>query len=193
MAPALSESVSFTNFLSGAPSETPEQMKAIFRVIGWTCARGTIVSADQPYQVEPEFILSHFVIKAVLVIIGLWVAYQWLMRELGILIVLLFVMLLAFLFAGGLFMLFINALKKILSLFIPSGKRPEKKQVHVRDVRLRDEQLREYIIRFRGELRSGHIAVGDQIEIWGADRGGTLMARWGYNFRTKSRIWVKYR
>jgi hypothetical protein len=193
LAPALSESISFSNFLTSVPTETPEQLKSIFRVIGWTCARGTIVSADQPYQVEQEFILSRFLIKTGLIIFALWLAYHWLMRELGILVILLFVVILAAVFMGGLFMLFVGAFAKIFSLFLPSGKSAEKKQVHVRDVRLRDEQLREYIVRFRGELRSGHVAVGDQIEIWGSDRGGTLMARCGYNFRTKSRIWVKYR
>jgi hypothetical protein len=91
--------------------------------------------------------------------------------------------------SGG---ILIPILSQMFSLFKPVLFNRGNDQVHVRDVRLRDERLQEHSVRFRGELHSGQAMVGDTIEIWGRNRGGTIMARWGYNFRTSTRIWVKY-
>jgi hypothetical protein len=186
------ESRPASNSFGSSQTETAEQLEKFFRLIGWSYARGTIVSADQPYHVEAEFILSRLLIKVGIFALVAWIGYNWLLSEMSLVVILIIGLILLAVFVKGVFMVVLMPFKFIFSKLLGSGKAKDK-QVHVRDVRLRDEALREYIVRFRGELRSGHVMAGDQIEIWGRNRGGTIMARWGYNFRTKSRIWVKYR
>ncbi len=163
---------------------------SIFGILGWRKVRGTIVTAEAPYGVDNEFILWRFLVKIGFFVFLAWLIYDWVSKNMlavflgGALILLLAI------FASGIFCLILGQLMGGLFSAKLFGK---EKQIQVRDIRLRDAQLQEYVVRFRGELRAGQVAVGDEIEIWGKNRGGTVMARRGYNFRTRTRISVKYR
>ena len=165
-------------------------MLAVFKVIGWRKVRGTIVTAEAPYGVDNEFILWKFLLKIGVFLFLASMIYDWVSKNMfavflgGALILLLAV------FSAGIFCMIFGQLLGALFSAKLFGK---EKQIQVRDVRLRDSHLQEHVVRFRGELRAGQVAVGDEIEIWGKNRGGTIMARWGYNFRTRTRISVKYR
>jgi len=193
---APSDNRGFSSLPGDSSTQTPEMLRKFFQAIGWSYARGTIVTSDQPYHAEEEFVLSNFLLKAGAIILAVYIAYRVLLAELGIFIFIAVVVLfMAVIFGAGIVMMFVRPIIGLVAGLIPKGRGGgrDKKQVMVREVRLRDDALREYNVRFRGELRSGHISVGDTIEIWGHNRGGTIMARWGYNFRTRSQIWVKYR
>jgi hypothetical protein len=47
-----------TSYPSSGPAQTPSHIEAVFRFIGWSCVRGTVVSVDQPYHVAREIDLS---------------------------------------------------------------------------------------------------------------------------------------
>jgi hypothetical protein len=172
------------------PTRRSGRLEKLFRFLGWSYVRGTVVFTDQPYQAEKEFILWRFLIKAALFGAVAYGIYHWAMVHLSGIILFLIIFIVLSLVTGGLLVTLLGQIFSMSSFM----KTPSKdQQVQIRDVRLRDEQLHEYTVRFRGELRSGDVKAGDTVEIWGRNRGGTILARWGYNFRTSSRIWVKYR
>jgi hypothetical protein len=148
------------------------------------------VTAEAPYGADNEFILWKFLLKIGTFVFLAWMLYDWASKNMFAVLLGGVVILLIAIFAAGIFCMVFGQLVGALFSAKLFGK---EKQIQVRDVRLRDSQLLEHVVRFRGELRAGQVAVGDEIEIWGRNRGGTIMARWGYNFRTRTRISVKYR
>lgn len=65
--------------------------------------------------------------------------------------------------------------------------------VPVRDIRLKDKSGVEYLVRIKGDLYAGNVNVGDDIEVEGFDRRGTIMFYRGKNIRTRSEIIAKKR
>ena len=63
--------------------------------------------------------------------------------------------------------------------------------IPVRDIRLRDPAGQEHLVRIKGDLLSGSVAVGDDIDAGGYDRHGTLMFRRGMNKRIGTAIRVR--
>lgn len=63
--------------------------------------------------------------------------------------------------------------------------------VPVRDIRLMDKSRVEYLVRIKGDLYAGNVNVGDDIEVEGFDRRGTIVFYRGKNIRTRSEIIVK--
>lgn len=63
-------------------------------------------------------------------------------------------------------------------------------QVPVRDVRILTPGGSQHLARLRGDLRSGGIAVGDDVTVEGPDRAGMLLVRHGYNHRAGCEIEV---
>lgn len=176
--------------LSEQGSGTSDFLISLFGIMGWRKARGTIVTAEAPYTVENEFILWRFLLKIGIFLflarlLYVWISHNMVAAFLGVAVIVLLAI-----FAAGIFCVFLG---QFLGFLFSAKLFGKEKQIQVRDVRLRDAKLQEYVVRFRGELRAGQVAVGDEIEIWGRNRGGTIMARWGYNFRTRTRISVKYR
>lgn len=64
-------------------------------------------------------------------------------------------------------------------------------QMTVRDVRVRDSNGQEHLVRVRGELVYGGFSVGDEVEVTGFNRQGTLLLRSGWNRRTRSKLLVR--
>jgi hypothetical protein len=65
--------------------------------------------------------------------------------------------------------------------------------IPVRDIRIRDADGLEHLVRVRGDLVSGNFGVGDEVEVNGLNRNGTLMFHSGWNWRTRARIVAKIR
>lgn len=61
-------------------------------------------------------------------------------------------------------------------------------QVSVRDVRVREATGAEHLVRVRGDLVAGNFNIGDEVEVTGTDQGGTILLRYGWNRRTRSKI-----
>ncbi len=68
-----------------------------------------------------------------------------------------------------------------------------KEQVPVQSVRVRDSCGQEHQVQIRGDLYAGHLTPGDDVELEGYDRRGTLILARGWNKRTRSEIIVKRR
>ena len=60
--------------------------------------------------------------------------------------------------------------------------------VPVRDIRVRDAQRLEHLIRVEGDFVAGNFGIGDEVEVAGQNRHGTLIFRSGWNKRTRSKI-----
>jgi len=165
-------------------------MLRIARFLGWRCQRGTVFLAEPPYHADSEFILSRFLLKiAVLGMLG-YGCYYLILNHFGAVGIMALGVILLAVFASGVFAILLS---QILSLVVSSTRGGGNKPVAVRDLRLRDDEGDEHSIRCRGELRSGSISVGDDVLVWGMDRGGMLMVRFGWNYRTRTRINVRYR
>lgn len=88
---------------------------------------------------------------------------------------------------------FSSLASQIIGFFLMGKLFGPKEQVPVRDIRLRDDSGLEHLVRIRGELVAGNMNVGDEVEVEGFNRRGTLMLRRGLNKRTRSEIRVKRR
>lgn len=66
-----------------------------------------------------------------------------------------------------------------------------RKQITIRDIRLRDQFGQEHLLRIQGQLVTGNLVVGDEVEVEGFNRRGTLMVRQGFNKRTRSEIRIR--
>lgn len=83
---------------------------------------------------------------------------------------------------------FSHLASQMLGYFLTGKLFGPKDQEAVRDVRLRDFDGHEHLVRIRGEFTAGNVAVGDEVEIAGFDRRGTLLFHRGFNQRTRSEI-----
>jgi hypothetical protein len=171
-------------------SDGHEQAGGVFgHFFGWRRLTGTVLGLDPPYLSKPETTFAGLAAKLV---IGLLLIPVFL----GVMGA---VMLFRFTFAllsprssGG--PGFLSGLASQVSGFFLTGKLfGPKDQVLVRDFRLRDSTGQEHLVRLRGELTAGNLSVGDEVDVEGYNRRGTLMFRKGLNRRTRSEIVVKYK
>jgi hypothetical protein len=158
---------------------------------GWHTIAGTVITAEPLYMAKPEssgfWLIPKLIIgimllpfAAAVVVAGFIVSGMWSMffrfgsRDDG----------------PG----FVSRVASQLLGYYLTGKLfGPKDLVPVRDVRLRDGDAQEHLVRIRGELSAGNVAVGDEIEVSGFIRHGTLMFERGINRRTHAAILVRRR
>lgn len=167
-------------------SEVSEPRLSLPALMGWQVLRGTVIAVEPTYMAKREFELPLLLAKVllVLVLLPLFVAV-------GV-TVLLFSLLFSFLGSsreGSGF--FSKVASQTLSFFLTGKLFGPPRQIAVRDVRVRDAAGLEHLVRIQGELRAGSLAVGDEVQLEGFDRRGTLMFRRGWNNRIRSEIIVK--
>lgn len=154
--------------------------------------RGTVVNVDPTYMSRPDFRWGFFLIKIVIFVISIFIVGPIII---GIVIGLMVASaILSLLFSsrpkqGSGFLS--NILSQMLSFIFTKHLIGQKEMVSVRDIRLRDYSGQEHLIRIKGKIVSGNINVGDEIEVEGFNRGGTLIFHRGWNKRIKSEIRVK--
>lgn len=174
------------------PTSTPTQNVTdaqgfdFLRFFGWSKLSGTVIAIDPPYMAKPEFKWPSFLIKLT---IGLAIFPL----IIGAIIAGVFFSLINSLFGFGRNRpgFFSSLASQVVGFFLTGKLFGPKEQVPVRDIRLRDEVGQEYLVRIRGELVAGNLNVGDEVEVEGFDRRGTLMFRRGRNKRTRAEILVK--
>jgi hypothetical protein len=150
---------------------------------GWRKLSGTVIAIDPPYMAKPEFNWASFIIKFA---IGL-ILFPFIIAAL------VFSIFWSFFFGSGRNRpgFFSSLASQVVGFFLTGKLFGPKDQVPVRDIRLRDEVGQEHLVRIRGELLAGNLNVGDEVEVEGFDRRGTLMFRRGHNKRTRAEILVK--
>ena len=142
--------------------------------------RGTLIHMDPPYQAEPERKLLPTIFKAfsclvflpvVMLTYAAWSSMSWMMpggSGQG----------------SGFFGQFLNMLM-MRRIFKPKDLET------VRDFRLREETGAERLVRIRGDFVAGNVNTGDEVQIEGSNRSGTIIFRRGHNLRTNSQILVR--
>ena len=86
-----------------------------------------------------------------------------------------------------------NIGSQMTSFFLMGKLFGPKEQVPVRDLRLQDGHGQQQLVRIKGELIAGNVNVGDEIDVQGVDRHGTLMFESGWNRRIGTEIRVRRR
>jgi len=168
-----------------APKSTADDyISDLMSVLGCRRISGTVIAVEPPYIAKPETNWASMLLKLTLGII-------------------LFPFLIALPLAAAIFSIFFgdggkpgflsNISSQVVGFFLTGKLFGPKDHVPVRDIRLRDASGQEHLVRIRGELVAGNMSVGDEVEVEGYSRRGTLMFRRGRNKRTRSEIMIKYR
>ena len=156
------------------------------RLLGLTRVSGVVVNVDGPYAVKRE---SNWIAATGKVL--LLVAVAVVAVPIGIAITI----------AGALFSVFFRGNYSrgrpgIFSWFAQAagasflGGQFHRRDdgVPVRDIRVRDAQRLEHLIRVEGDFVAGNFGIGDEVEVSGQTRHGTLIFRCGWNKRTRTKI-----
>lgn len=154
--------------------------------LGWRKLTGTVIAVEPLYMAKPETDWLRFLFKFAMGILLLPVI-------LGVVISGLIIWMTFSLFGIGRSEFFSRVGSHVFGSFLAGKLFGSKEQIPVRDIRLRDNRGEEHLVRIRGELFSGNINVGDEVEVEGFNRSGTLMLRRGWNARTRAKIQVKRR
>lgn len=165
---------------------TEKQHFDFFGFFGWRKLTGTVIAVEPPYMAKPETDWLRILLKLAMgilllpVILGVVIAGMIVGKTFSILGI-------------GASKFFSGIASQTIAFFLTGKLFGPKEQVPVRDIRLRDDSGQEHLVRIRGELFAGNISVGDEVDVEGFDRRGTLMLRRGLNKRTRSEIRVKRR
>lgn len=165
---------------------TKQRKFDFFGFFGWRKLTGTVIAVEPPYMAKPETAWLRILLKLAMGIVLLPVI-------LGVVIGVLIAGFTFSLLGIGGSRFFSSLASQIIGFFLMGKLFGQKEQVPVRDVRLRDDSGQEHLVRIRGELVAGNINVGDEVEVKGFNRKGTLMLRRGKNLRTRAEIRVKRR
>jgi hypothetical protein len=155
---------------------------------------GTIIQADPSYMGHPDFSWAGLLVKLTLLVLAVVVVGP---IVIGVLIGLAVVALMfSFLFPSSSSKstgCLTGLASQMVGFFLTKRMLGSKPDIQVRDFRLRDAEGQEHLVRVKGELISGNMGVGDEVQVEGFDRGGTLNLRRGRNQRTRSEIRVRRR
>ncbi len=166
----------------------------IWNLFWWTVINGTVVQVDPIYMAPPDFSWGFLFGKIILFIIAIIILGP---IVIGIILGLLVAStILSFIFpsrrghgSGFLSSIFSHAISFLFTKHLFG----QKEMLSVRDIRLRDQSGQEHLVRIKGDIITGNFNIGDEIEVAGFNRSGTLMFRRGWNKRIKSEIRVKRR
>lgn len=162
----------------------PIQSNQIARQFGWRQLSGIAIAVDS-YPIEPGTKWRSLAARICLisVVVVPLVVLGFMLR------------------IGGMFFRRVGASRGLLDGFIGAlttsvlgiGTATSRRMIPVRDIRLRDGGGLEHLVRIKGDLIAGNITIGDELEVEGFVRHGTLMFRRGWNRRTRSKIIARVR
>jgi hypothetical protein len=159
---------------------------------GWRVIKGTVISVEPPYMGHPDFSWIGLLLKLSLLILAVIIIGPVII---GIIIGLMVTLLMfSFVFPRGTSHTtgcLTGMLRQMVGFFLTRKLLGPKPDVPVRDVRLRDTSGQEHLVRIKGDIVRGNMNVGDEVEVEGFNRGGTLLLSRGRNIRTRSEIKVR--
>jgi hypothetical protein len=165
-----------------------DTMQKVLEFFGWGRVEGTVLSMDPIYMTTGnEHGCIRVLIMAVLgffllpFILGGWLALVIIGTSLSI----------AGFGARGRPGFFSSVASQLVGFFLTKKLFGQKDQIPVRDFRLMDSAGTQYHIRMKGDLTAGNVNVGDDLEIWGFLRHGTVNLSRGINRRTGAQIRVR--
>jgi hypothetical protein len=155
------------------------QDPGVMGMLGWRRVAGVVVGVEPLYQAKRR---GNLAVMSLMVVVGLLL----LPVALGLALAMFLIGVLTS--RVGLRSPFLSSLfSQITGYWFTRKLLGPGEQVTIRDVRLLSGQS-EHFLRFEGDLVAGSVAVGDDIEVEGFNRGGTLMVRKGVNRRTRATI-----
>lgn len=162
-------------------------MQNLLEFIGWCRFEGTVLSIDPVYMASAD---DRGCLKALLLaVVGFFLLPFILGALLGLIIV---GIMLSNVFGGsGRPGFFSNVASQLVGFFLTKKLFGQKDQIAVRDFRLMDSAGTQHHVRIKGDLTSGNVNVGDDIEVCGFLRHGTIIMSRGINRRTGAQIRVR--
>lgn len=157
-------------------------------IFGWRFLEGTVIHIDQPYMTkrESEWGIIPKVIMFIIMVLIIGPIFLGVILSLMI-----FLFALSFMFGGRISGFFQSMMSQIIGFFLTRRLFGNKVDIIVRDIRVRDSAGFEHLVRLKGDMITGSLNVGDEVQMEGFERGGTLMFRRGWNRRIHAEIRVK--
>jgi len=151
---------------------------------GWNKLTGTVIAIEPPYFVTLQKGLFLIFLKIAFGILFLPIL-------LGVLAAIMIMQMLSPFSRNRRYGHSSSLSSHIVGFFLTQQLIRPKEQISVRDIRLRDKSGQEHLVRIQGQLVNGNMIVGDEVEVEGFNRRGTLMVRRGFNKRTRSEIRIR--
>ncbi|HPO14827.1 MAG TPA: hypothetical protein PLI09_15405 [Candidatus Hydrogenedentes bacterium] len=162
-------------------------MQQLLEFFGWGRFEGTVLSIDPVYMASDE----RGCLKA-LVMAALGILFLPVILGVGLGLVISGIMLsMVFGATAGRPSFLSNVASQLVGFFLTKKLFGQKDQIPVRDFRLMDSSGTQHHIRIKGDLTSGNVNIGDDLEVWGFLRHGTVILSRGINRRTGAQIRVR--
>ncbi len=169
----------------GVPTSSASQTSAL-SPFGWRSFDGRVIQAEPMYMATPDLRWGRLLLK--LAIYGAAVYYFGIAILLAFAAFLVLIWLMSKVLPQG---LLTGVAIQVISFLLTRKLLGPIANVPVRDIRLRDGGGQELLIRMKGQLTSGSVAVGDDIVAEGWERSGMLLFRRGYNKRIRAAITLR--
>jgi hypothetical protein len=153
--------------------------------LGWMSLTGRVIQVEAIYMATPDFPWTSFLIKLGLVSAAI---YYY-----GVILLVALVLFLLLMWMVSKVPFLSTLTTQVLGFMLTRRLMGPVANVPVRDIRVRDSSGIEHLVRIKGQLTSGAVAVGDDVTVEGWNRGGMLLFRRGYNQRVRTAIKVKVR
>jgi hypothetical protein len=145
---------------------------------------GRVIQVEPIYLANPDFHWGRLVVKVA--ILGAALYYY------GLLILLMLGLLLLLLWTLSKIPFLSAIAVQVASFLLTRRLMGPMANVPVRDIRVRDTAGQEFLVRLKGQLKSGAVSVGDDVVVEGWDRNGMLLFRRGFNKRIRTAIKVRH-
>lgn len=164
----------------------PAASGSVSGTFGWTTLDGRVILVEPIYLAKPDFHWGRFLTKLLLLGSAVYFLGFLILIALGALLILAW--LLHFLLPGGMLS---GIAVQLISFMLTRRLMGPMANVPVRDFRLRDSSGQEHLVRLKGQLLAGSIAVGDEVIAEGWNRSGMLLLRRGFNKRLGAALKIK--
>lgn len=182
--PAVSPIVAPTNSGVSSPVPVPNGVSA-FAAFGWKTLDGRVIHVDV-HTATPDPRWGRLFVKVALLGAAVY------LYGVAILVALSFLFVVSWLFSKILPQGLLSGVAvQVISFLLTRRLMGPMANVPVRDVRLRDSSGDEHLVRLKGHLVLGSVAVGDEIIAEGWERKGMLLFRRGFNKRIGTAINIK--
>ena len=176
------------NPTSGSPGSF--STKGLF---GWCSVSGTVIDVSQPYQIRPQGSSVGCLISLLLLPVLIFVVPSLLLAMVFITVPMKMFNMFGMGKPRGHPGFFENLLRQITGAAVNNWFANRRDPVWVRDVRLRDPSGQQHVVRVQGDIVSGSVSIGDDVDLEGYDRGGTLFLSRGWNRSVNAKIKIKRR
>lgn len=162
-------------------------------LFGWCKVSGTIINVSQPYQIRPPRSSLGCFLSLLLLPILIFVVPSLFLAMFFITVPLKMFNMFGMGKSRGHPGFFENLLRQITGAAVNNWFTNRREPISVRDLRLQDAAGQQHIVRIQGDIVSGNVSMGDDVDLEGHDREGTLFLSRGWNKSANATIKIRRR